>query len=136
MILNYTGNSTRCWLYFSLTNPQLIASCNTCFKRRNKQYCNTTVAIANSNSRCGRCYDFDFMTQSKVCRYKPPQHYPTTKHPKSPLLPAQRDVYYRQNNSTLRPINLYSLFVDGIAAACFNLHSKQWKVIETRAYLK
>ena len=36
--LNYTGNSTRRWLYSSLTDPQLLASCDTCYKRRIQQY--------------------------------------------------------------------------------------------------
>ena len=100
LTLNYTGNSTRHWLYSSLTDPHLIASCNTCFKKRNKMYFDEKLLHNNINSKCGRCCDFDFMTQSKVCRYKPPPNYPTAKYPTSPPLPAGRDVYCGRSNTT------------------------------------
>ena len=35
-VLNYTGNSTRRWLYSSLVNPFRIASCNRCLKKDQK----------------------------------------------------------------------------------------------------
>ena len=90
-----------------------------------------------SYRKCGKCCDFDYLTTSRAAEFSVPKNYPTSKHVDSPPLPLGRDIVKDNRTKKLRPIKLsYKILVDGVKAACFNLHTKQWKVVETRSYLK
>ena len=132
--LSYSGKSTRRWLYSSLVPAKKISSCQQCYQNRLHNY----FVLEKKNIRkCNRCSDFDYLTESKSADFCAPKNYPTVKHPKSPSLPLGRDIVKNPNTDSLFPIKLsYNVLTCGVKAACFNLNSKQWKVSETRTYLK
>ena len=135
--LSYTGNSTRRWLYSSLTSPNKIASCLSCFKKHVHMYFSDNESIVNQTTNCNRCCDFDFTIQSTISKFKAPQNYPSTKHPSSPPFPVGRDIVQHKSRPALSPVKIsYPYLIAGMKAACYNLHIKQWRVIETRIYLK
>ena len=114
-----------------------IASCNMCFDKHVKMYFDENLSRHDTKPKCGRCCDFEFMINSKIYQFKTPPNCPTTKPIMSPPLSEGWNVIISKWQQTLRPIKLtYQSLVIGMRAACFNLHSKQWKVIETRSYLK
>jgi len=93
--------------------------------------------MSQRQKHCGRCCNFDFDSASTSSRFKAPPHYPSIKHPLSPPFPSGRDIVQNKFSLSLGPVSLsYPYLVAGMRAACYNLHSKQWKVIETRSYLK
>ena len=64
-------------------------------------------------------------------------HYPNTKRIKSPHFPKGRDIISNSRTDTLSPIkSSYKILTCGTQVASFNLITKQWKVLETRSYLK
>ena len=135
--LSFAGNSTRRWLYSALMTPQKLVSCKKCFDIRINRYFNHSVLHIESNKLCGRCCDFNYIQTSKTGDFLPPSNYPSCKHIKSPSFPKGRDVICNPRIDTLRPIKLtYEVLISGTQAACFNLITKQWKVSETRSYLK
>ena len=135
--LSFSGNSTRRWLYSSLTPPEKLASCRQCNKQRLLKFFRSSEPSRQNTNTCGRCCDFDFLSSSKSAEFLPPKHYPTSKHDNSPNLPEGRDIIQNPRTETLRPIKLsYDKLTNGVTAACFNLFTKQWKIIETRVYLK
>ena len=135
--LSYSGNSTRRWLYSSLTSPNKIASCLSCFKKRVNMYFSKNKSMVNQLTKCNRCCDFDFTTRSTISKFKAPPNYPSTKHPSSPSFPKGRDIIQHRSRPTLSPVKIsYPYLVAGMKAACYNFHTKQWRVIETRTYLK
>ena len=135
--LSYAGNSTRRWLYSSLVTPQKLSSCKRCFDIRINRYIHHKVSHLASNKLCGRCCDFNYIQSSKAAAFLSPSNYPCCKHVKSPSFPKGRDIIGNPRVDTLRPIQLtYEILTSGTQAACFNLITKQWKVSETRSYLK
>lgn len=135
--LSYTGNATRRWMYSSLIPATKLVSCQRCFQTRIDNYFELDQISRYSTKPCGRCCDFDYHTESKSAEFKPPHHYPQTKHKDSPTFPEGRDVISNINIDKLRPIKLtYKSLSDGVNAACFNLSTKIWKISETRSYLK
>lgn len=85
----------------------------------------------------GRCCNFDFDLASSSSRFKAPPNYPSIKHTLSPPFPSIRDIVKHKLSQSVGPVSLfYPYLVMGMRAACYKLHSKQWKVSETRLYLK
>jgi len=135
--LSYSGNATRRWLYSSLTSPDRIASCRQCYLKRLRNYFPKKMLSQTPNRKCGKCCDFDFLATSRAAEFSVPNKYPTSKHVDSPPLPVGRDIVKDNRTKKLRPIKLsYNILVNGVKAACYNLHTKQWKIVETRTYLK
>ena len=90
--LSYTGSSTRRWVYASSIDPQKIASCHSCFTSRLKLYLNETSSHQRRTPQCNRCCDFNYHRKSTTIVYKPPSHYPKTKHLQSPPFPKDREI--------------------------------------------
>ncbi len=136
--LSFAGIATRRWLFSSMTSPDKIASCQTCYNRRLKNYFKSrTNVTSNSVKKCGRCCDFEYCSKSKASYFKPPPHYPCSKHNDSPPFPKERDTLNNLSNDKLIPTRLtYSYLYEGVKAASFNLFTKTWKIAETRSYLK
>ena len=89
------------------------------------------------NIQCDCCCDFDFPTKSKVNHSKLPSNCPTTKYPMSPPFPEGRDFAIYSSIQILCPMKMpYQSLVTGTKAESYDLRAKQWKIIETRSYLK
>lgn len=138
LTLSYTGNSTRRWLYSSLTSSTKLASCKQCYlKRINTYFDFSSTTEITTNKSCGRCCDFNFLTSSKAASFNAPQNYPSSKHKDSPTFPTGRDIVTNLATDKLYPVTLsYQYLYDGVKFASFNLYTKTWKTSETRCYLK
>ena len=135
-VLNYSGLSTRRWLYSSLTDPFKISSCKRCLSKRFQ-----SMFITNSKRKretsCGYCCDFDYDTKKNINTFPLPDKYPRMSHPNSPIAPTDRDVKFATKNNHLRPIKLtYDILVQGLDFATFNYHTNTWSKKETNEYLR
>ena len=135
-VLNYTGSSTRRWLYSSLVSPYKIASCKQCLKKTMNVIFQNKQRSLRENT-CPFCCDFEYDNLKMVNSFPLPDNYPTTVHQNSPIPPKGRDIEFAQLNKFLQPAKLsYENLVKGLDFAMFNLHTQIWTKQQTVVYLK
>ena len=135
-VLNYSGSSTRRWLYSSLLSPFKLRSCSRCMTKR-YQSMFVTNAKRKRDNPCGYCCDFNYISKKSVNQFILPSNYPKKMHPNSPPPPKERDIKKATKDSFLYPIKLsYSILTQGLEFAIFNYYKKVWSKKETVEYLK
>ena len=135
-VLNYSGLSTRRWLYSSLVDPFKLSSCNRCILKRFQKMFITHTKRKRPNS-CAYCCDFEYETLKDINSFKVTEKYPKKKHPNSPTPPKGREIEERWNDRKLRPLRLtYDILIKGLEIAIFNYHTKTWNKVEATEYLR
>ena len=135
-VLNYSGLSTRRWLYSSLVDPFKLTSCHRCISKRFQSMFVTNTKRKRPNS-CGYCCDFDYNTLKDVNTFVIPNKYPKKVHPDSPDPPKGRDIIDVWKEKKMRPLKLsYDVLIKGLEFATFNYHRKYWSKTETCEYLR
>ena len=116
---------TICIIYRS-TEYSII--CRSCFTLRLKLYLNETSSHQRRTPQCNRCCYFDYHSKSTTNVYKPPSHYPKTKHLQSPPFPKDRDFPLNEIIQHLYPTKItYDDLVTGVKAACYNFYKNTGK---------
>ena len=135
-VLNYSGSSTRRWLYSSLVSPFKLRSCPRCMTKRYQSMFVTNSKRKRDNP-CGYCCDFNYISKKGVNQFTLPTNYPKKMHPNSPTPPKERDIKKASKDSFLFPIKLsYKILIQGLEFAVFNFYKKVWSKKETMEYLK
>jgi len=135
-VLNYSGLSTRRWLYSSLVDPFKMTSCNRCLGKRFQSMFIINTKRKRPNS-CSYCCDFDYYSLKDINTFDIPKKYPKKKHPKSPIPPQGREIEQTWNEKKMRPLKLtYDILLKGLEFAVFNYHTKCWSKSEASEYLR
>jgi len=135
-VLNYSGLSTRRWLYSSLVDPFKLASCHRCILKRFNSMFVTKNKRKRPNS-CGYCCDFDYDTLKDTNTFKIPEKYPKKSHPSSPYPPKGREIEQVWIEKKMRPMKLnYDVLTKGLEFGVFNYHRKYWSKSEASEYLR
>ena len=135
-LLSSTGNSSRRWLYSSLTNYKKIPSCKKCYHTRLNDVFSSIPTYCVS-STCRVCCDWEYESVSPVNKFSAPANYPTEKMENSPDPPETRDVFPNDLNKQFYPVKLsYPMLKSGLKFAVHNYFFAKWNKGETQAYLK